>query len=156
MKERTVKETARTVIQQCSSAKVKIRPALDGGDAQWAEVGVQSVIISSIVSHLRFETLSGTVDTRCRCSNLPGSVLLVPQDSLLAEPPVRRRIRFRGGCELWRAAQLLSGLASACRELMAASNKCTEAGVKVEQGVYGQKQEMVLKAEEPLTLLLDF
>ncbi|XP_054868333.1 uncharacterized protein LOC111576671 isoform X2 [Amphiprion ocellaris] len=28
---------ARTVIQQCSSAKVKIRPALDGGDAQWAE-----------------------------------------------------------------------------------------------------------------------
>ncbi|XP_022062645.2 uncharacterized protein LOC110959940 [Acanthochromis polyacanthus] len=29
---------ARTVVQQCSSAKVKIRPALDGGDAQWAEI----------------------------------------------------------------------------------------------------------------------
>lgn len=30
---------ARTVIQQCSEAKVKTRPALDGADAQWAEVG---------------------------------------------------------------------------------------------------------------------
>lgn len=31
---------ARTVIQQCSNAKVKTKPALDGADAQWAEVGV--------------------------------------------------------------------------------------------------------------------
>lgn len=30
---------ARTVIQQCSKAKVKTKPALDGADAQWAEVG---------------------------------------------------------------------------------------------------------------------
>ena len=30
---------ARTVIQQCSQAKVKIKPALDGAEAQWAEVG---------------------------------------------------------------------------------------------------------------------
>lgn len=30
---------ARTVIQQCSKAKVKTKPALDGSDAQWAEVG---------------------------------------------------------------------------------------------------------------------
>lgn len=31
---------ARTIIQQCTHAKVKIKPALDGADAQWAEVGV--------------------------------------------------------------------------------------------------------------------
>lgn len=31
---------ARTVIQQCCRAKVKTKPALDGTDAQWAEVSV--------------------------------------------------------------------------------------------------------------------
>lgn len=31
---------ARTMIQQCIQAKVKVRPALDGVDAQWVEVGV--------------------------------------------------------------------------------------------------------------------
>lgn len=31
---------ARTIIQQCGQAKVKLKPAPDGADAQWAEVGV--------------------------------------------------------------------------------------------------------------------
>lgn len=30
---------ARTVVQQCSAAKVKTKPALDGAEAEWAEVG---------------------------------------------------------------------------------------------------------------------
>lgn len=30
---------ARTVIQQCSTAKVKTKPAVDGADTEWAEVG---------------------------------------------------------------------------------------------------------------------
>lgn len=87
---------------------------------------------------------------------LPGSVLFVHQESLLGEALPRRRMQMRGGCELWRGAQLFSGLASACRELMAGSAKCRTVGVKVEQGVYGEKQEMVLSFVEPTTLLLEF
>lgn len=30
---------ARTVVQQCSTAKVKTKPAVDGADTEWAEVG---------------------------------------------------------------------------------------------------------------------
>lgn len=88
--------------------------------------------------------------------DLPGSVLLVPQDSLLGEPLPRRRVQYRGGCELWRGAQLFSSLVAACRDLMDGSAKCAKAGVAVEQGVYGQRQEMVLSAAEPMTLLLEF
>lgn len=88
--------------------------------------------------------------------DLPGSVLLIPQDSLLGEPAPRRRMNYKGGCEPWQGAQLLSHLASACRELMSGSTKCRKRGVKVEQGVYGQKQEMVLTSPEPLTILLEF
>ncbi|XP_053290656.1 D-aminoacyl-tRNA deacylase 2 [Pleuronectes platessa] len=97
-------------------------------------------------------------DTRHWASvlELPGSVLLVPQDSLLGEPVPKRKMQFKGGCEPWWGAQLFSNLVSTCRELLQGSVKCTRAGVKVEQGVYGQKQEMVLSCAEPLTVLLEF
>lgn len=36
---RPIRLQARTVIQQCSHAKIKLKPAVDGADAQWAEVG---------------------------------------------------------------------------------------------------------------------
>uniref|UniRef100_A0A3B4ZSG5 D-aminoacyl-tRNA deacylase n=1 Tax=Stegastes partitus TaxID=144197 RepID=A0A3B4ZSG5_9TELE len=140
---------ARTVVQQCSTAKVKIRPALDGGEPQWAELKISNSLMSTKFFRKDRGHLVSLLD-------LPGSALFVPQDSLLAEPPVRRKMRFRSGCEFWRGAQLLSSLVSACRELMAASSKCTKAGTKIEQGIYGQKQEIVLKAVEPLTLLLEF
>uniref|UniRef100_A0A3P9HHA2 D-aminoacyl-tRNA deacylase n=1 Tax=Oryzias latipes TaxID=8090 RepID=A0A3P9HHA2_ORYLA len=157
---------ARTVVQQCSQAKVKVRPALDGADAQWVEVGQGMVVFVCF-----FHGASEDVAPRRLMSikifrrdgghtvsllELPGSVLFIHQESLLGEALPRRRMQMRGGCELWRGAQLFSGLASACRELMAGSAKCRTVGVKVEQGVYGEKQEMVLSSVEPTTLLLEF
>lgn len=88
--------------------------------------------------------------------NLPGSVLFIPQDSLAGEAVSKRRVKYRGGCEPWWGAQLLSNLVFACREFMSGSEKCTKAGAKVEQGVYGQRQEIELRSVEPLTLLLEF
>lgn len=88
--------------------------------------------------------------------DLPGSVLLVPQDSLVGQPLPNRRMAYRGGCEMWLGAQLFSRLVSACRELLAGSPKSAQAGTTVEYGVYGQKQEIVLNSPEPLSLLLDF
>lgn len=88
--------------------------------------------------------------------DLPGSVLLVPQESLLGRPLNRRQIQFKGGCEPWWGSHLFLKLVSACRGLMAASAKCTEASKKVEHGVYGPKQEISLSSTEPLTLLLEF
>lgn len=88
--------------------------------------------------------------------DLPGSLLFIPQESLVGEPVPKRRMQYKGGCELWWGAQLFSTLVSTCRDLMSDSEKCTKAGVKVEQGVYGQKQEIVLNSLEPLTVLLEF
>lgn len=160
---------ARTVIQQCSKAKVKIKPGMNGADAQWAEIqegmvvyvcffqGATEDVINEMASSL-MTTKFFRKDTGHTVSviDLPGSVLFIPQDSLLGEPVPKRRMQYRGGCELWWGAQLFSNLVSACRELMSASVKCTTAGVKVEEGVYGQKQEMELSSVEPLTLLLEF
>ncbi|XP_037622951.1 uncharacterized protein LOC119486712 [Sebastes umbrosus] len=160
---------ARMVIQQCSTAKVKVKPALDGADAQWAEIQEGMVVYvcffhgaTEDVAHEMASSLMTTKffrkDTGHSVSvvDLPGSVLFIPQDSLLGEPVPKRRVQYKGGCELWWGAQLFSNLVSACRELMAGSAKCTKAGAKVEEGVYAQKQEIVLNSVEPLTLLLEF
>ncbi|KAA8582395.1 hypothetical protein FQN60_009135 [Etheostoma spectabile] len=159
---------ARTVIQQCVTAKVRIKPELDGADAQWIQEGMvvyvcffhgaTEDVADEMANSLMTTQFFRNKDTGRSVSvlNLPGSVLFIPQDSLLGEPGPKRRMRYRGGCEPWRGAQLFSNLVSACRELMSASEKCSKAGVKVEQGVYGQKQDMVLNCVEPLTLLLEF
>uniref|UniRef100_A0A673BFG6 D-aminoacyl-tRNA deacylase n=2 Tax=Sphaeramia orbicularis TaxID=375764 RepID=A0A673BFG6_9TELE len=160
---------ARTIIQQCSRAKVQIRPAVDGADARWAKIEEGMVVFvcffngaTEDVTNEMANTLMTTKFFRQGTASpvsvldLPGSVLLVPQESLQAEPGPRRRMRYEGGCEPWWAAQLFTGLVSACRDLMKASQKCTRAGVKVEEGVYGQRQEMVLNSVDPLTHLLEF
>ncbi|XP_062296778.1 uncharacterized protein LOC134001225 [Scomber scombrus] len=160
---------ARTVIQQCSQAKVKIRPALDGADAQWAEIH-EGIVVYVCFFHgatedITYEMANSLMTTKffrkdsghtVSVLDLPGSVLLIPQESLIGELVPRRRMQYKGGCELWWGAQLFSNLVSSCREFMSESAKCTKAGVKVEQGVYGQKQEIVLNSTEPLTVLLEF
>lgn len=88
--------------------------------------------------------------------DLPGSVLFVPQDSLVGEPAPKEKMQYKDMCEPWWGAQLFSSLVSTCMDLMSDSVKCKKAGVKVEQGVYGQKQEIVLNSVEPLTVLLEF
>uniref|UniRef100_A0A3P9KPG0 THAP domain-containing protein 1 n=1 Tax=Oryzias latipes TaxID=8090 RepID=A0A3P9KPG0_ORYLA len=167
--DRLKRTQARTVVQQCSQAKVKVRPALDGADAQWVEIE-QGMVVFVCFFHGASEDVARQMARRLMSIKifrrdgghtvslleLPGSVLFVHQESLLGEALPRRRMQMRGGCELWRGAQLFSGLASACRELMAGSAKCRTVGVKVEQGVYGEKQEMVLSSVEPTTLLLEF
>ncbi|XP_026163914.1 uncharacterized protein LOC113131072 [Mastacembelus armatus] len=160
---------ARAIIQHCSQAKVKLRPALDGAAAQWAEIQDGMVVyvcffhgatedVTYEMANRLMTTKHFRKDTRHMVSllDLPGSVLFIPQDSLVGEPVPRRRVQYRGGCELWWGAQLFSNLVSTCRDLMSKSAKCTKAGMKVEHGVYGQKQEIVLNSLEPLTLLLEF
>ncbi|GLD47549.1 uncharacterized protein AKAME5_000169300 [Lates japonicus] len=160
---------ARTIIQQCSQAKVKIKPALDGADAQWTQIQEGMVVyvcfFHGATDDVAYEMANSLMTTKLfrkdtghsvSVLDLPGSVLFIPQDSLLGELVPKRKVQYKGGCEPWWGAQLFSNLVFTCRELMLGSVKCTKAGVKVEQGVYGQKQEIVLNSVEPLTLLLEF
>uniref|UniRef100_A0A3B4GCH2 D-aminoacyl-tRNA deacylase n=1 Tax=Pundamilia nyererei TaxID=303518 RepID=A0A3B4GCH2_9CICH len=168
---RPIRLQARTVIQQCSHAKIKLKPAVDGADAQWAEVGIQQGLVVYVcffhgatedVTNEMANTLMTTRLFRKHSGHcvslldLPGSILFVPQDSLLGKPAPNRRMQYKGGCELWWGAQLFSSLVSACRELMTGSAKCTNAGVKVEHGLYGRKQEIALNSVEPQSVLLEF
>lgn len=50
---------ARTVVQQCNTAKVKIKPALEATEAEWAEVGVAVLHMSHL--SLFIQKISGLV-----------------------------------------------------------------------------------------------
>ncbi|XP_024858924.1 uncharacterized protein LOC108228218 isoform X2 [Kryptolebias marmoratus] len=165
---RSRKLQARTVVQQCSYAKVKVKPAVDGAEPEWAEIQQGLVVFvcffrgatEEVTYEIAKKLMTTKVFRRDRhivsVLDLPGSVLLVPQDSLVGEPLPTRRVQYKGGCEVWLGAQLFSSLVAACRELLAGSAKSALAGVKVAYGVYGQKQEIVLNSPEPLSLLLEF
>ncbi|PWA20734.1 hypothetical protein CCH79_00020341 [Gambusia affinis] len=159
---------ARTIIQQCSQAKVKVRPAVDGTDADWVQIEQGLVVYvcffqgatEDVTHEMANKFMSTKVFRKDRHTvsvlDLPGSVLLVPQDSLVGQPLVNRRMQYKDRCEPWLGAQLFSSLVGACRQLMSESAKCTKEGMKVEHGVYGQKQEISLRSLEPLSLLLEF
>ncbi|XP_006786344.1 uncharacterized protein LOC102794875 [Neolamprologus brichardi] len=166
---RPIRLQARTVIQQCSHAKIKLKPAVDGADAQWAEIqqglvvyvcffhGATEDVTNEMANTLMTTRLFRKHSGHCvSLLDLPGSILFVPQDSLLGKPAPNRRMQYKGGCEPWWGAQLFSSLVSACRELMTGSAKCTNAGVKVEHGLYGRKQEITLNSVEPQSVLLEF
>ncbi|KAI4787129.1 hypothetical protein KUCAC02_036667, partial [Chaenocephalus aceratus] len=158
-RQRNTSLQARIVLQQCSEAKVKIHPA----GAQWAEIQKGLVVYvcffhgaTEDVTREMARSLMTTTFFRkdsghsVSVLDFPGSVLFIHQDSLLGEGLPKRRRESRAG------GQLFSTLISKCREKMAASEKCRKAGVKVEHGEYGKKQEVSLKSAEPMTLLMEF
>ncbi|XP_038130088.1 uncharacterized protein LOC119775971 [Cyprinodon tularosa] len=166
--QKSKKLQARTIIQQCSRAKVKIRPAVDGADAEWVEIDQGLVVYvcffhgatEEVTLEMANNFLKAKVFRKDRHTvsvlDLPGNVLLVPQDSLVGESLANRRMHYKEGCEPWRGAQLFSNLVDACRRLMSDSIKCSNEGMKVEHGVYGQKQELIFESLEPQSLLLEF
>ncbi|KAM4625243.1 uncharacterized protein ACJ7VT_003706 [Polymixia lowei] len=160
---------ARTVVQRCSQAKVQVKPAMDGAEAQWAEIqegmvvyvcffnGANKDVIQKMANTLlNTKLFRNAAKQPCSVLELPGSVLLVPQDSLLGELVPRRRVQYRGACQPWWGAQLYARLVSTCRKVVAGSARCSTAGVTVEHGIYGQEQEILLRSSEPLTHLLEF
>ncbi|XP_056151402.1 uncharacterized protein LOC130126061 [Lampris incognitus] len=160
---------ARTVVQWCSEAKVKIKPAMDGADAEWAEIQEGMVVYvcffqgatQEVIQEMANTLLNSRLFRNARKQpssvlDLPGSILLIPQDSLQGEQIPRRRVQYKSACQPWWGAQLYAKLLSACCNIVANSAKCTEAGVTVEHGIYGQRQEILLRSLEPLTHLLEF
>ncbi|KAF3845522.1 hypothetical protein F7725_008685 [Dissostichus mawsoni] len=156
-KNRNITLQARIVLQQCSEAKLKsnkLVPPLSG--RRESHVGNDSFISSCSVISSKARSLMTTTFFRkdsghsVSVLDVPGSVLFINQESLLGEGLPKRRMENRRG------GQLFSTLISKCREKMAASEKCRKAGVKVEHGEYGKKQEVSLKSAEPMTLLMEF
>uniref|UniRef100_A0A8C6TQM3 D-aminoacyl-tRNA deacylase n=1 Tax=Neogobius melanostomus TaxID=47308 RepID=A0A8C6TQM3_9GOBI len=148
---------ARVVVQQCSRAKVKTRDEVNGAEPQYAEVRAGLVVYVCFFEGATEDTFFHGCLSRGRrpvsVLELPGEILLLPQESLGWERGPNRSMRSRGVSEARRGSQLYSSLASRCRETLLQSGAT---GGAVEQGVYGQRQEVEMSSSEPMSHVLEF
>ncbi|XP_048830920.1 D-aminoacyl-tRNA deacylase 2 isoform X2 [Brienomyrus brachyistius] len=132
---------ARTVVQQCLHARLQVKPAEGQSEAEWVEIqrgivificffkGAEEDIIPKMVNSLLNVKLCET-DSGKHVSvlDLPGSVLIVPQATLGGKAK-GRSMQYHGNIGKDDGLRLYSQFALQCEKGMAASSKCTEAGV---------------------------
>ncbi|XP_046874165.1 uncharacterized protein LOC124466377 isoform X2 [Hypomesus transpacificus] len=159
---------ARTVIQQCSQALLKISPVIDGAEAKWVQIQDGMVVYVCFFKGATEEIIPKMVETLLetklfRKSNgqmvsvlkLPGSVLLIPQDTLTGNSIFMNRVMYPDVAQHRWGAQLYSQLVTGCEKAM--NDKLSpNSGVGVKHGTYGNKQEILINSQEPATLLLEF
>ncbi|KAG3293567.1 DTD2-containing, partial [Ictidomys tridecemlineatus] len=120
--------------------------------AQWVEVQRGSVIYVCFFKGADKELLPKMVNTLLNVKfsetdngkhvsvlDLPGDILIIPQATLGEE-----------------GLELHSLFVSLCEKELAANSKCTEAGVVVEHGTYGNRQVLKLDSHGPYTHLIEF
>lgn len=87
--------------------------------------------------------------------DLPGSVLIIPQDSLTGTLKDDKFQYLQRG-DASQGLRLYKSFVSQCERALSSSKKCVEAKCVVKHGIYGQKQTIYLTSEEPLTHVVEF
>lgn len=86
---------------------------------------------------------------------LPGSVMIIPQDTMTGVVK-GSTVQHHDAIESWKGLYFYEQFVTQCESKVAASAKCTEAGVVIRHGVYGNMQTLYLNSNAPLTHVLEF
>lgn len=81
--------------------------------------------------------------------------MIIPQDTMTGVVK-GSRVQHHNAIEAWKGLYLYEHFVSQCEKAVAASTKCTEAGVVVRHGVYGNMQSLYLNSNAPLTHVVEF
>ncbi|KAI5102212.1 putative D-tyrosyl-tRNA(Tyr) deacylase 2 [Silurus meridionalis] len=160
--------SARTVVQQCAHALLQVKPQTTDADSEWVEIhegmviyvcfykGATEKIIPKMVNTLLNTTFFPvSMGRHVSVMELPGSVMIIPQDTMTGVVK-GNRVQHHDVIEVWKGPFLYRQFVSQCEKEVAASTKCTEAGVVVRHGVYGNMQALYLNSNTPLTHVLEF
>nr|XP_046268003.1 D-aminoacyl-tRNA deacylase 2 [Scatophagus argus] len=169
MTEKSCGPVARTVLQQCLQARLQVKPADEHSEAQFVQIdrgmviyicffkGATDDILPKMVStllNLRLcESGSGKVVS---VTELPGSLLIVPQATLGGKPK-GRAMQYHNNISKEDGLRLYSTFVSLCeKELAAAASAGGGAQVAVKHGTYGNRQVLKLDTNGPYTQLMEF
>ncbi|KAJ8399476.1 hypothetical protein AAFF_G00411880 [Aldrovandia affinis] len=159
---------ARTVIQQCQYARLKIR--LEDGNpfADWVEIhkgmvvyicffkGATEKLVTKMVKALLnvklFEVEPGK---QVSVLELPGSVLVIPQDTLAGKAR-RRNIHYPNNVDSGKGVRLYASFVTQLESQLTSSSKSVEAGMVVRYGVYGERQALVMDSDGLSTHIMEF
>ncbi|XP_029900009.1 D-aminoacyl-tRNA deacylase 2 [Myripristis murdjan] len=159
---------ARAVLQQCLHARLQVKPAGEDSPAQWVQIDRGMVIYICFFKGATDDILPKMVSTllglrlcesdsgkRVSVSELPGSVLIVPQATLGGKAK-GRAMQYHTNIGKEDGLRLYSDFVSLCeRELLRAAG-AAEAEVTVKCGTYGNRQVLQLDTNGPYTHLMDF
>ncbi|XP_013882915.1 probable D-tyrosyl-tRNA(Tyr) deacylase 2 [Austrofundulus limnaeus] len=158
----------RTVLQQCLRARLQVKPAEENQEAQFVQIdrgmvvyicffkGATEHILPKLVStllNLRLcESTSGPVVS---VSELPGSLLLVPQATLGGRAR-GRTMQYHSNISKEDGLRLYAAFVSLCEQQLLAAAARTGVQVSVQHGTYGNRQVLQLDTNGPYTHLMEF
>ena len=87
--------------------------------------------------------------------DLPGSVLIVPQDSLTGTLK-DCKFQYLQRIDALNGQRLYKNFVSQCERALASSKRSVEAKCIVKYGAYSQKQTIYLSSDDPLTHVVEF
>ncbi|KAJ7344921.1 hypothetical protein JRQ81_000871 [Phrynocephalus forsythii] len=145
---------ARTILQQCLHARLQVKPAEPGSEAQWVEVIAAGAKPS--VNTLMNVKLSENEDGKyVSVLDLPGSLLIIPQATLGGRLK-GRSMQYHANIEKDSGMELYSQFVFHCERELSANAKCFEAGAVVRHGTYGNRQVLKVDTNGPFTHMIEF
>ncbi|XP_061600400.1 D-aminoacyl-tRNA deacylase 2 [Cololabis saira] len=164
MAEQSQGPVARTVLQQCLSARLQVEPGEGGAEPRFVQIDRGMVIYVCFFKGATEDILPRMVSTLlnlrlCESSQgkmvsvleLPGSVLVVPQATLGGKAK-GRGMQYHGNIGKEDGQRLYAAFVSRCeQELRAAGSE-----LPLEHGTYGNRQVLKLDTNGPYTHLMEF
>ncbi|XP_042565641.1 uncharacterized protein LOC116223419 isoform X2 [Clupea harengus] len=153
---------ARTVLQQCSQAIIQIHNAsykrIDAGLViylSFSKEATEDIIPKMVRTLLGAKLFHVGGGEPSSVLDLPGSVLIVPQDSLTGTLK-DCKFKYLQRIDAFNGQRLYKNFVSQCERALASSKRSVEAKCIVKYGVYGQKQTIYLSSDDPLTHVVEF
>ncbi|XP_062974962.1 D-aminoacyl-tRNA deacylase 2 [Elgaria multicarinata webbii] len=166
--ESRVGPVARAVLQQCLHARLQVKPAEPGSEAEWVEIqrgliiyvcffkGASEEIIPQMVNTLMHVKLSETEGGKyVSVLDLPGNILIIPQATLGGKLK-GRRMQYHSNIEKEMGLDLYSQFVIQCEQELAANTKCAEVGTVLRHGTYGNRQVLKVDTNGPFTHMIEF
>ncbi|XP_065542490.1 D-aminoacyl-tRNA deacylase 2 [Lathamus discolor] len=159
---------ARVLLQQCTFARLQVKPPEHGAEAEWVEIqrglviyicffkGADEDLVPKIVHMLLSVKLSENESGEyVSVLDLPGDVLIIPQATLGGKLK-GKKMQYHANIEKEKGLELYSQFVTLCEKELSASTRCAEAGVRVKHGTYGNRQVLKLDTNGPYTHLIEF
>ncbi|XP_061467587.1 D-aminoacyl-tRNA deacylase 2 [Rhineura floridana] len=160
--------SARVLLQQCLRARLQVKPAEPGSEAEWVEIqrgliiyvcffkGASEEIIPKIVDTLVNVKLSETEGGKyVSILDLPGSILIIPQATLGGKVK-GRSMQYHSNVEKEIGMELYSQFVTQCERELSANTKCAESGAVLKHGTYGNRQVLKVDTNGPFTHVIEF
>ncbi|CAG5866914.1 D-aminoacyl-tRNA deacylase 2-like [Menidia menidia] len=170
MTEKSCSAMARIMLQQCLQARLQVKPADEHSEAQFVQINRGMVIyvcffkgatasilpkmVSTLLSLRLCESASGKMVS---VTELPGSVLIVPQATLGGKVK-GKAMQYHNNINKEEGLQLYQAFVSLCEEELkaAVASAGSEAEVTLKHGTYGNRQVLQLDTNGPYTHLTEF